>query len=145
MGQTLCHSNIAAILSQYFSTRKEYILFLKLYFYAGFSDDFAILQEYLYNIYEHWKNVPVCPLIVGAILPQCCFDIFTTFPLRGNSLMYFGNWGNITPTISGQTGTFFQCSYILYKYSCNIAKSSEKSAEKYNYEINIPFVLLNVG
>ena len=59
--------------------------------------------------------------------------------------MYFGNWGNIAPTIRGQTGTFFQYSYILYKYSCDIAKSSEKLAEKYNYEINIPFVLLNIG
>ena len=29
------------------------ILIFKLYFYADFSDDLGILQEYLYNIYEH--------------------------------------------------------------------------------------------
>ena len=43
----------------------------------------GILQEYLYNIYEHWKNVPVWPLIVRAILPQFPHYI-REFPLKGN-------------------------------------------------------------
>ena len=40
---------------------------------------FLMILEYCKNIctiYEHWKNVPVWSLIVGAILPQ--------FPLKGN-------------------------------------------------------------
>ena len=77
------------------------------YFSADFSDDLAILQEYLYNLHEHWKNVPAWPLIVGAILLQF-LNFITEFPLRGMSRnvkatlrQYYSNnqWtnGNILP------------------------------------------------
>ena len=57
-----------------------------------------MLQEYLYNIYiyKHLKNVPVWPLIVGAVLLQFPKYI-SEFPLKGMSRTCHNNIEAILP------------------------------------------------
>ena len=71
-----------------------------------------ILQEYLYNIYEYWKSVPVWPLIVGAILPQ--FPHYRReFPFKDVAIMSKQHWAKkIITYLIKKLKSLTQASYL---------------------------------